>query len=532
MNENVGGSLTNTAAATATAAAGEPADSCVMVIFGASGDLTKRKLIPALCNLARDRLLTKNFAVVGFATGEFDAQGFRAKLTEDLQSMATSPVDPQLWQWLSQRIYFVRGSFDDAAGFVKLRETIAAARAAHDIQDNIFYYLAVAPRFFAPVIHQLETAGLTAETTNNWRRVIVEKPFGRDLESARALNADIKTILKERQIYRIDHYLGKETVQNLLVFRFGNGIFEPIWNRQYIDHVQITAAETVGVETRGAYYETSGALRDMVPNHLFQLVALTAMEPPISFQAEAVRNEQAKVLHAMLPFSPESVLQQAVRGQYGAAMAAASGASVPGAANSSEPRPVAYRTEANVAPDSGTDTFVAMKLSIDNWRWAGVPFYLRTGKRLAQRSTSIVIQFKRAPFELFRQTAVSKLLSNRLVVRIQPNEGISLQFGAKIPGPTMQLGSVTMDFSYAEQFGAAPSTGYERLLYDCMIGDQTLFQRADMVEAGWSIIAPLLDVWSALPPRAFPNYASGSWGPRDADELLAREGRSWWNGDT
>ena len=516
MNENVSEPSNN------VAAAGEPADSCVMVIFGASGDLTKRKLIPALCNLAREQLLTRSFAVVGFATGEFDDQSFRAKLTEDIKSMATSPVDPQLWEWLSQRIYFVRGSFDDAAAFTKLRDTIATARTAHGIKDNIFYYLAVAPRFFAPVIHRLEAAGLTVETPNNWRRVIVEKPFGRDLESARALNADIKTVLKERQIYRIDHYLGKETVQNLMVFRFGNGIFEPIWNRQYIDHVQITAAETVGVEARGAYYETSGALRDMVPNHLFQLLALTAMEPPISFQAEAVRNEQAKVLHAMLPLSPESVLQQAVRGQYG-----------PGAAGvSAVARSVAYRAEANVAPDSGTDTFVAMKLSIDNWRWAGVPFYLRTGKRLAQRSTSIVIQFKRAPFELFRQTAVSKLSSNRLVVRIQPNEGISLQFGAKIPGPTMQLGSVQMDFSYAEQFGTAPSTGYERLLYDCMIGDQTLFQRADMVEAGWSIIAPLLDVWSALPPRAFPNYAAGSWGPKDADELLAREGRAWWHGDT
>jgi glucose-6-phosphate 1-dehydrogenase len=342
----------------------------------------------------------------------------------------------------------------------------------------------------------------------------VEKPFGRDLDSAKALNAELKQILAEKQIYRIDHYLGKETVQNIIIFRFGNGIFEPIWNRRYIDHVQITAAETVGVEMRGGYYETAGALRDMVPNHLFQLVSLTAMEPPVSFQADAVRDEQAKALHAIQIPSPEEVLTMAVRGQYGAGKAG-------------DQTAVSYRQEPKVAPDSTTETFAGLKLKIDNWRWADVPFYLRTGKRLAGRTTEIAIQFKRAPFHLFRGTPVESLETNRLVLHIQPEEGLSLRFGAKVPGPIMHMGPVEMKFNYVDYFGRTPSTGYERLIYDCMIGDATLFQRADMVEAGWSVITPILDVWKALPPRAFPNYAAGSWGPKEADDLLARDGRHW-----
>jgi glucose-6-phosphate 1-dehydrogenase len=344
--------------------------------------------------------------------------------------------------------------------------------------------------------------------------VIIEKPFGRDLDSARSLNREITQVLEEKQIYRIDHYLGKETVQNIIIFRFGNGIFEPIWNRRYIDHVQITASETVGVEGRGGYYETAGALRDMVPNHLFQLVSLTAMEPPISFQADAVRDEQAKVLHAIQIPSPEEVLSLAVRGQYGPGLM--EDAHVPG-----------YRSEIKVAPDSNTETFAGLKLRIDNWRWADIPFYLRTGKRLGRRATEIAIQFKRAPFQLFRDTPVGTLETNRLVLYIQPEEGLSLRFGAKIPGPIMHMGAVEMKFNYVDYFGRTPSTGYERLIYDCMLGDATLFQRADMVEAGWSVITPILDVWKALPPRSFPNYASGSWGPKEADELLARDGRSW-----
>nr|MDQ2901791.1 glucose-6-phosphate dehydrogenase [Acidobacteriota bacterium] len=331
---------------------------------------------------------------------------------------------------------------------------------------------------------------------------------------ARTLNIDIRKVLNEKQIYRIDHYLGKETVQNILVFRFSNGIFEPIWNRRYIDHVQITVSESLGVERRGGYYDHAGALRDMVPNHLLQLVSLTAMEPPISFLDDAVRDEQAKILRAIQPLAPEDVLTRAVRGQYDAGME--DGEHVP-----------AYRAEPLVAPDSQTETFVALKLSIDNWRWADVPFYLRTGKRMAKRVTEIAIQFRRAPFVLFRETPVERLAPNLLVLHIQPDEGISLRFGAKIPGPLVRVGPVDMDFKYADYFGAEASTGYERLLYDCMIGDAILFQRADMVEAGWSVIAPVQDVWKALPPRKFPNYAAGGWGPKDADDLMKRDGRQW-----
>jgi glucose-6-phosphate 1-dehydrogenase len=406
------------------------------------------------------------------------------------------------------------GEFADPKTYQQLQDLLSTVDKKHGTHNNYLYYLATAPNFFAEIVKQLGAAGLAREENGSWRRVIIEKPFGRDLESARALNQEIKQVLGENQIYRIDHYLGKETVQNIMVFRFGNGIFEPIWNRRYIDHVQITAAETVGVEQRGGYYETSGALRDMVPNHLFQLVTLTAMEPPISFEANAVRDEQAKILHAIQPLSPEEVLSKTVRGQYGEGEV--KGERVP-----------AYRVEPDVAPDTHTDTFVAIKLMIDNWRWADVPFYLRTGKRLARRVTEIAIQFKRAPFVLFRRTPVERLTTNRLVLHIQPGEGISLRFGAKVPGPVMSLGAVDMDFDYADYFGSTPSTGYERLIYDCMCGDATLFQCADMVEAGWSVVSPIQDVWKALPPRSFPNYAAGTWGPKEADELLERDGRQW-----
>jgi len=355
---------------------------------------------------------------------------------------------------------------------------------------------------------------LTREEDSHWRRVVIEKPFGRDLESAKKLNQEIKQVLNEDQIYRIDHYLGKETVQNILVFRFGNGIFEPIWNRRYIECVQITAAEKVGVEQRGGYYEGAGALRDMVPNHLLQLVTLTAMEPPISFDADAVRDEQAKILHAIQHPSPEEAAERVVRGQYDAGEI--DGEKVPG-----------YRSEPNVASDSTVETFVALKLLIDNWRWADVPFYLRTGKRLAARDTEIAIQFKRAPFMLFRNTPVERLSSNRLVLHIQPDEGISLRFGAKVPGPTVSIGAVDMDFDYEDYFGDTPSTGYERLLHDCMVGDATLFQRADQVEAGWSVVAPIQEAWKTAPPPDFPNYQAGSWGPKEADELLRRDGAEW-----
>ena len=493
---------------------GQQASPCVMVIFGASGDLTKRKLIPALCNLAKSHLLSPQFAIIGFSYNSITTEAFRAQLTKDVKEFATEPVDSKIWDWFLERIYYVQGDFQDSAAYEKLKVQIAAVEKTHSTQGNRFFYLAVSPKFFAPVAKQLGQAGLTQESDGKWARVIVEKPFGRGLDSAKELNRELKKILEEQQIYRIDHYLGKETVQNLMVFRFANAIVEPLWNRNFIDSVQITAAETVGVEQRGDFYETAGALRDMVPNHLFQLLSLTAMEPPISFDADAVRDKQAEILHAVQVPDPEDVPTTAVRGQYGEGFEGKE--RVPG-----------YRGESKVSPTSNTETYVALKLQIDNWRWAGVPFYLRTGKRLPRRTTEIAIQFRRSPFVLFRKTKIADMQTNRLVIHIQPDEGISLRFGAKIPGPVMQLGLVNMEFDYARDFGRSHSTGYERLLYDCMIGDATLFQRADMVEAGWKVIQPVLDVWQATPAKQFPNYAAGTWGPSDADELLAREGRTW-----
>jgi glucose-6-phosphate 1-dehydrogenase len=500
-------------------AQGRPGDSCVMVIFGATGDLTKRKLIPALYNLAKARLLSKRFAVVGAAYDNFDRETFRAQLSKDIREFATAEVEDHIWRWFEDRIHYLSGDFRDPDYFQRLRVLVDEIAENHGIEPNIFFYMATAPSFFGEIVRQLGAAGLAKEEKGAWRRVIIEKPFGHDLESAKALNAEIKKVLSERQIYRIDHYLGKETVQNIMVFRFGNSIFEPIWNRRYIDHVQITAAETVGVERRGGYYETAGALRDMVPNHLFQLLSLITMEPPISFDANAVRDEQTKVLRAVQIPTPEDVLSKMARGQYDEGYS--DGERVPG-----------YRSEPNVSLYSSTETFVAMKLMIDNWRWADVPIYLRTGKRLASRSTEIAIQFRRVPLVLFRNTTISELQPNRLVIHIHPKEGISLEFGAKVPGPMMRLGAVKMDFDYVDYFQSTPNTGYERLLHDCMTGDATLFQRADMVEASWNIIQPVLDVWKALPPRSFPNYAAGSWGPREADELLERDGREWLNGDS
>jgi len=489
-----------------------------MVIFGAAGDLTCRKLIPALYNLAKAQLLSREFAIVGVAHSSMTTEEFRKKLSEDIRRYAGSEVDPDIWEWFTGRLYYIPAEFDDKNLYPQLKTTLEKLDQEHSTHGNFFFYLATAPDFFGPIVEQLCSAGLMEEKDHYWRRVIVEKPFGRDLDSAKTLNQQLLRFANEKQIYRIDHYLGKETVQNILAFRFANGIFEPIWNRRYIDHVQITVAETVGVESRGSYYDSAGALRDMVPNHIMQLISLTSMEPPISFEANAVRDEQAKILHAIQPLSSEDVLSRTVRGQYG-----------PGIEDSH--RVPGYRNEADVPPDSRTETFVAMKLAIDNWRWADVPFYLRTGKHLAAQTTEIVIQFRRAPFVLFRDTPVENLMPNQLVLHIQPEEGISLQFAAKVPGPVMRLGAVDMNFKYADYFGTQPSTGYERLLHDCMIGDATLFQRADMVEAGWCVVSPVLDVWKALPPRNFPNYPAGSWGPKEADELLERDGRHWRNFD-
>ena len=495
---------------------GRVADPCTMVIFGAAGDLTKRKLIPALYNLAKAGLLAEEFAIIGVAHNPMSNEEFAKKIVQDIKDYAGKDVDQKICDWFAQRLSYVTADFSDKNVYGKLKEYLEKVNKDHSTHENYFFYLATAPDFFGSIVEQLAAVGLMEENNQHWRRVIVEKPFGRDLDSAKALNKQLLKVASEKQIYRIDHYLGKETVQNILAFRFANGIFEPIWNRRYIDHVQISVAETVGVESRGSYYDGAGALRDMVPNHIMQLISLTAMEPPISFQADAVRDEQAKILHAIQPLSAEDVLSRTVRGQYGEGNVM--GHHIP-----------AYRHEEDVPSDSKTETFVAMKLAIDNWRWADVPFYLRTGKSLAAQNTQIVIQFSRAPFVLFRDTPVDNLMPNQLILHIQPQEGISLQFAAKIPGPVMRLGAVDMNFEYADYFGTQPSTGYERLLHDCMIGDQTLFQRADMVEAGWSVVSPVLDVWKALPPRNFPNYAAGSWGPKESEELLERDGRHWRN---
>jgi glucose-6-phosphate 1-dehydrogenase len=490
---------------------GKSAGPCVMVVFGATGDLTMRKLIPALYNLQKAHLLPEEFAVLGVAIDDLSLEDFRKKATRFLQ---VEDHGVEAWDRFQQALHYLRGDFGDPATYAKLAEALEVLDQQYNTGGNYLFYMATAPKFFCEIVQQLGQSGLSKQDKGHWRRVVIEKPFGQDLESAMTLNQNIKAVLAENQIYRIDHYLGKETVQNIMVFRFGNGIFEPIWNRRYIDHVAITNAETVGVELRGGYFDSAGTLRDMVPNHMMQLISLTAMEPPASFSADAVRDEQAKVLNAIQPLSSEDVLHQAVRGQYGEGML-------------QKEKMQAYRAEPGVSPDSKTETFVAMKLNIDNWRWAGVPFYLRTGKRLAKRHTEITIQFKRAPFQLFRQTPVHKLQTNRLVIQIQPDEGMSLGFGAKIPGPQLRLGSVEMSFEYSKYFGTDPYTGYEVLLYDCMIGDATLFQRADMVEAGWRILDPVIDVWRALPTRNFPNYAAGSWGPKESDDLMERDGRHW-----
>jgi glucose-6-phosphate 1-dehydrogenase len=493
--------------------AGKPAGPCAMVVFGATGDLTMRKLVPALYNLEKARLLPREFAVVGVAIDDMGEEEFRTKVTRFLPA-EDHGTDAR--ERFVRSLHYMRGDFGDAATFSKLGDMLSTMDQQNATDQNYLFYMATAPKFFSEIVQQLGASGLSKQEDGHWRRVVIEKPFGNDLDSALALNYNIKGVLSEKQIYRIDHYLGKETVQNIMVFRFGNGIFEPIWDRRYIDHVAITNAETVGVELRGGYFDNAGTLRDMVPNHMMQLISLTAMEPPASFSADAVRDEQAKVLNAIQPLNSEDVLHQAVRGQYGEGTVL-------------NEKVKAYRSEPGVAPESKTETFVAMKLNIDNWRWAGVPFYLRTGKRMAKRHTEINIQFKRAPFQLFRQTAVHKLQTNRLVIQIQPDEGMALGFGAKIPGAQLRLGSVEMSFEYAKYFGADPYTGYEVLLYDCMIGDATLFQRADMVEAGWSIVNPVLDVWKALPPRNFPNYRAGAWGPKESDELMERDGRRWRN---
>ena len=490
-----------------------------MVIFGAAGDLTKRLVIPALYNLACAKLVPEEFAVVGVDLAQKSDDEWRESLGEMLQQFVkagseSAQIDQDRWGWLTSRMWYLQGDLNDCATYDKLKGKLSELDKTHGTSGNYLFYLAVAPRFFGPVVDHLGKASLARDGEGSWRRVVIEKPFGHDLASAHALDQQILRVLNETQIYRIDHFLGKETVQNIMMFRFGNGFFEPVWNRDRIDHVQITAAETVGVEGRGNYYDKTGALRDMVPNHMFQLVSMTAMEAPSSFSADAVRAEKAKVVESMRVRKPDEVSCNAVRGQYG--QGEIGGQAVPG-----------YREESDVAPNSLTETYVSLKLEIENWRWSGVPFYVRTGKRLARRATKIAIRFKEAPCALFRQTAVSNPAPNWLLLRIQPDEGIALEFGAKIPGPVTKLGDVRMDFKYQDYFGTAPNTGYETLLYDVMIGDATLFQRADNIEGAWRIVQPVLDGWSANPPADFPNYKAGSDGPAASEAMLARDGRSW-----
>jgi glucose-6-phosphate 1-dehydrogenase len=480
------------------------ADACVLVIFGASGDLTRRKLLPALYNLAESKLLPEPFAVLGVARPAIREDQFRAQMKERVRDAEGEPIEGPLWEKISDRLHYSNGEFDDPQLYRRLREQLSEVDGKYGTPGSYLFYLAVPPALFGTVALHLASAGLTREPAGRWRRLIVEKPFGHDLASARALNAELSTGLSESQIYRIDHYLGKETVQNLLAFRFANGIFEPIWNRRYVDHVQMTVGETVGVEERGAYYETAGALRDMVQNHMFQLLTLVAMEPPISFRAEHIRDEKVKVLHAAQRFTPDEVRRDVVRAQYRG-----------------------YREEKNVAPQSRTETFVTLRVQIDNWRWADVPFYLRTGKKMPRRVTEIAVQFKKPPFMLFRETSIAELNPNVLTIRIQPDEGIALAFDAKVPGPVDRLGTVKMDFSYADYFGTEPSTGYETLLYDAMAGDQTLFHRMDIVEAGWCVVEPILEAWGGDAANDLATYEAGTPGPPESALLIGRDGRAW-----
>jgi glucose-6-phosphate 1-dehydrogenase len=489
------------------------AEPCVLVIFGGSGDLAMRKLFPAIRNLASASLLPNEFAVVGIGRDTLSDEAYRQRVRTALQENAAAD-DNGCTEWVIERVRYFAADASQPDRYPELGQMLEALSSSWTTPGNYLFYFATAPSLFPAIVNQLGGSGLARREPSKWRRVIIEKPFGHDLKSAQELNRQLSAVLCEDQIYRIDHYLGKETVQNILVFRFANGIFEPIWNRRYVDHVQITVAETLGVESRAAYYDPAGALRDMVPSHMMQLLSLTAMEPPTSFRAEALQEEQAKALHAVKVPRPEDVLTGAVRGQYGA-----------GIIEDKQVR--AYRAEPDVPPDSLTETFVALKLFLDNWRWAGVPFYLRTGKRLARHTSEIAIQFRRAPFSLFQETKVEQLAPNLLVMHIQPDEGISLRVGAKAPGAAVQISPVNMDFRYADYFGSKLSAGYERLLHDCMVGDATLFSRADVIEAGWAICDPVLDVWRALRPRTFPNYLAGTWGPPEAFQLLEKDGRHW-----
>jgi glucose-6-phosphate 1-dehydrogenase len=479
---------------------------CTLVIFGATGDLTRRLLMPALRNMRRDGLLPKDFALLGVASRDIGDDGFRDHLRKGMQEFKGGTGGSDI-DWFLERTRYVGGKFEGDQTYRAIADRLGSDR-------NALFYLATPPSEFTVVTEHLGKAKLLEEPDGHWRRLIIEKPFGHDLLSAITLNKDMLKVAREDQVFRIDHYLGKETVQNIMVFRFANGFVEPLWNRDHIDHVQITVAETVGVEQRGKSYDTTGALRDMVPNHLFQLLSLIGMEPPSCLGGDALRNEKAKVLDAVRNFGRQDAHHNVVRGQYGA-----------GKVN--DKTVSAYCQSPDVPRDSTTETFVAMKLGVDNWRWAGVPFYLRTGKALARRRTEITVQFKQAPLTLFRDMPVERLPPNDLTLHIQPDEGVTLRFGVKVPGPAVRIDGVDMKFGYEDAFQRMPSTGYETLLYDCMIGDPSLFQRADSIEAGWRVMQPVLDTWKNEGHRELPIYSAGGSGPQEADELMTRDGRRW-----
>ncbi|MGH9414456.1 MAG: glucose-6-phosphate dehydrogenase [Terriglobales bacterium] len=495
---------------------------CTMVIFGASGDLTHRKLMPALYALARMQRLAPTFHVIGVADSPWTSDEFRKAMrqaigqftTPDDEDEATGKVDDTVWESFAGRMQFLGGTFDEPELFEKLKSML------HNLPQgggNVLFYLATPPSLIGPIADQLARAELNQFSPQGWTRIIVEKPFGRDLASAQTLNQHLHKCFEEEQIFRIDHYLGKETVRNLIVFRFANGIFEPIWNRRYIDHVQITVAEAIGIERRGKYYEEAGAVRDMVQNHLMQVLSIVGMEAPVRFAAGPVRDEKIKLIKSVRPLLPagaDNYDEVAVRGQYG-----------PGTVMG---EPVnGYRQEANVAPESDRETFVALKLMIENWRWAGVPFYLRSGKRLPKRVSEVAIQFKSPPFLMFQDVYPETIEANVLVIRIQPDEGISLRFEAKVPGTDMRLRPVKMDFQYGTSFGEQQPEAYETLLLDAMLGDSMLFARYDMVESAWALTTPLLEAWEGTPAPEFPNYKAGSWGPEAAEQFIRKDGREW-----
>ena len=489
-------------------------DPSVVVLFGGTGDLAHRKVVPALYHLWRTNLLPHEFVLLAIGRRPFDDESYREEIHKSLSEFSrVLPLDEDAWRSFAERICYEQLDFADAGGFDSLLTRLDGLDVERGTRGNRLFYLATQPSQFAEIVTQLGRVGLDHEKHDGgWRRVVIEKPFGHDLESAKKLNRDVGKVFRESQVYRIDHYLGKETVRNLLVFRFGNGIFEPLWNRRYVDHVQITVGESIGIENRGAFYEETGASRDVLQNHLLQLVSLIAMEPPARFEANALRDEKVKVLRA-ISSAPADVSGSVVRGQYGPGWVAAT--QVPG-----------YRQEPDVDPASETETFVAAKLMIDDWRWSGVPFYVRTGKRLPKRSTEIAIQYREVPHRLFMEEGVEPD-ANLLAIRIQPDEGIMLRFGAKVPGLGVDVRSVTMDFTYGSAFSVDSPDAYETLILDALQGDASLFTRADEVEEAWSIVDPIVDTWASDAAPTFPNYEAGTWGPTEADELLGRDGRRW-----